>query len=186
VLAQRASGFASSPPMGSTPTWSSPPSLGRSSPSCGRLSRRCPSEPEVGLRSRGGLRRGAGLTQTPTTLRGGPGRPSRLDRGRRSTETSKMVGNPGTSAGSTVGATGPTSAQPGISGRTNPCNNDPTNALLTPEGISTLSISRAARFSRGAWTPSLGASCGFCRCTSRLRSAPPQPGKCVSRKASVV
>ena len=50
--------------------------------------------------------------QSSTTLRGDASRPSSLDRGRRVTDHSTVVPNPRISAGSTVGLTGPVSAQP--------------------------------------------------------------------------
>ena len=50
--------------------------------------------------------------QSSTTLRGDFGRPSCLDRGRRSTDHSTVVPNPRISAGSTVGVTGPAPALP--------------------------------------------------------------------------
>jgi hypothetical protein len=56
--------------------------------------------------------RGPPIRASPsTTLRGGSGRPSCLDRGRRQTDLSTVVPNPRISAGSIVGSTGPVSPQ---------------------------------------------------------------------------
>jgi hypothetical protein len=49
------------------------------------------------------------LAQPSRALRGGCGRPSSLERGRRLTESRKVVPIPRISAGSTVGITGPAS-----------------------------------------------------------------------------
>ena len=105
-----ASASAGSPPAASTRMSSSPPSPGNSLPSCGPSPGRCRSRRDSELQAPGsGPRRGPGVAQPSPALRGGPGRPSCLDRGRRSTETSKVVTNPRISAGSTVGITGPAS-----------------------------------------------------------------------------
>ena len=103
-----------------------------------------------------GRRRGAApvSAQPSTTLRGGFGRPSCLERGRRATVPSQVVPNPRISAGSTVGFTGSVSALTRVCQQNNDTKkralickrpSPRISAHLTTEVISTRQMSRALR-----------------------------------------
>ena len=101
-------------PAARTPTSSSPPSPASWRRSCGPSPRKCRSSPEGNamLNTAGlGKGRGPGMAQPSRALRGGACRPSTLDRGRRWTESTKVVTNPRISAGSTVEFSGHASSR---------------------------------------------------------------------------